>query len=75
MYLPKSSEAAYVSTQEPRGCLCIYPRAQRLPLYLPKSPEAVEIETTIVVPVPLQLLSHSSSSIAASSQTQDTEAD
>ena len=44
-------------------------------MYLPKSPEAVEIETTIVVPVPLQLLFHSSSSIAASRQTQETEAD
>jgi hypothetical protein len=56
MYLPKSPEAAcvpnqeppeavYVSTQEPRGGLCIYPRSQRLAIYLAKSPEAAFIST------------------------------
>ncbi len=44
-------------------------------MYLPKSPEAVEIETTIVVPVPRQLLSHPPFSIAASRQIHETEAD
>jgi hypothetical protein len=48
-------QSSYLYTQGPRGCLCI-----------PKGPEAVEIETTVVIPVPLQLLPHPAASMAAS---------